>query len=95
MIDSSSRRRIGAVLLVLSLAGPLGASELRPPSNPGIREAARAFWSYVDEALRFLSPGSWSKCGGSVDPNGVCTNKPSGGSSSTTSDNGGSADPSG
>jgi hypothetical protein len=95
MIDSSNRRRIGAALLALSLAAPLGASEPRPPSKPGMREAARAFLSYVDEVLQFLSPRSWSKCGASADPHGGCSSQPAGGNSSTTPDAGASADPSG
>jgi hypothetical protein len=95
MIHSSSRRRIGAALLALALAAPVSATEPRTPSKMGPREAARVFWSYVDEVLRFLSPDSWNKCGGSIDPHGGCTGQPSGGSSSTTPDSGGSADPSG
>jgi hypothetical protein len=95
MIDSASRRRIGAALLVLSLAAPLGASEPRPPSNLGLREAARTLLSFVGEVWEFLSSGSWSKNGGSLDPHGGSSNQPSGGSSSTSSDIGGSADPNG
>ena len=95
MIHSSSRRRIGAALLALALAAPLGASEPRAPSKMGMREAARTFWTYVDEVWRFLSPDSWSKCGASIDPSGGCTGQPSGGSSSTTPDAGGSLDPHG
>jgi hypothetical protein len=95
MFDSSIRRRIAAAVVALALAVPLGASEPRLSSKPGQREAAQTFWRHVDEFLRFLSPGSWSKCGGSADPDGACNNKPSGGSSSTASDSGGSGDPNG
>ena len=95
MIDSSIRRRIGAVLLALSLAAPLGASGLRRPSKLGMSEPARSLWSFVDQVFQFLWPDSWSKNGCSIDPSGLCNNQPAGGSSSTTPDNGGSADPNG
>jgi len=82
MTRSSSRRKLAALLLGLSLAAPLAAaSKPRAPAETGADVAAPSLWDLLDKLWEFLSPGVWSKCGASPDPDGRCTSQPAGGGS--------------
>lgn len=90
-MDSSSRRKIAALLLGLSLAAPLAsASVLRAPNEAAARVEAPSLLGWFDEVWQFLSSKLWSKCGASPDPDGACKSQPH---SSGSTDAGSSAGP--
>lgn len=94
MTRFSSRRKIAALLLGLSLAAPLAsASPPRTPSRPGPRIEALSLGGLLEEIWQFLSSGVRSKCGGSLDPSGGCASQPPG--TGSWNKCGASADPDG
>lgn len=96
MTRCSGRRKIAALVLGLSLTGPLAAaSNPRAPTETGAEVTAPSLWALLDKLWEFLSAGSRSKCGAMPDPNGGCASQPVSGGSSTSPDAGASADPDG
>jgi hypothetical protein len=93
MIQTSSRWKVAVLLLALSLAASLtSAAELRAPAQHGPRVEAPSLGGLLDDIWQFLSARVWSKCGGSLDPDGLCKSLPPSDGSSKC---GGSADPDG